>query len=98
MWPVPVAEIDYISASGVYAELHLGDEVHLVRTSLNMLEEQLDPHQFFRIHRSAIVRLDEIDVLIRQGGGSYRLQLKSGTKLPVGRSRREELELRLGKL
>lgn len=98
MWPVSVSEIDHIVASGVYAELHMEDETHLVRTSLNTLEEQLDPEQFFRIHRSVIVRLDQVDVLIKEGGGSYRVQLTSGKTLPVGRSRREELELRLGKI
>lgn len=95
---VPVSDIDYISASGVYAELHVGSETHLVRTSLRALEEQLDPEEFFRIHRSEIVRLDRVELLLRESGGSYEVQLKSGKKLPVGRSRREELEHRLGRI
>lgn len=95
---VPVSEIDYISASGVYAELHVGSETHLVRTSLRALEEQLDPEEFFRIHRSEIVRLDRVELLLRESGGSYEVQLKNGKKLPVGRSRREELERRLGRI
>lgn len=95
---VPVDEVDRIVANGVYAELHAGQETHLVRTSLTTLEERLDPEVFFRIHRSAIVRVDEIQMLLREGGGSYLVQLKDGTTLPVGRSRREELELRLGRL
>lgn len=95
---VPVSEIDYISASGVYAELHVGSETHLVRTSLRALEEQLDPEEFFRIHRSEIVRLDRVELLLRESGGTYQVQLESGEKLPVGRSRREELEGRLGRI
>ena len=95
---VAVSEIHHIVANGVYAELHVGRESHLVRTPLSTLEEHLDPQQFFRIHRSAIVNLDEVEVLIREGGGSCLVQLKSGAKLPVGRSRREELEERLGRL
>ncbi|MDX1568497.1 MAG: LytTR family DNA-binding domain-containing protein, partial [Longimicrobiales bacterium] len=95
---VPVSDIDYISASGVYAELHVGSETHLIRTSLRALEEQLDPEEFFRIHRSEIVRLDRVELLLRESGGSYEVQLKSGKKLPVGRSRREELEHRLGRI
>lgn len=95
---VPVSDIDYISASGVYAELHVGSETHLVRTSLRALEEQLDPEEFFRIHRSEIVRLDRVELLLRESGGSYQVQLESGEKLPVGRSRREELESRLGRI
>jgi len=95
---VPVSEIDHISASGVYAELHVGSDTHLVRTSLRALEEQLDPEEFFRIHRSEIVRLDRVELLLRESGGSYQVQLDSGEKLPVGRSRREELESRLGRI
>ena len=95
---VPVEEIHHIVTNGVYAELHAGGETHLVRASLTTLEERLDPETFLRIHRSAIVRLDEVEVLVRGGGGSYQVQLKDGTELPVGRSRREELELKLGRL
>ena len=95
---VPVAEIDYIVASGVYAELNVGGQRHLVRTSLNTLEAQLDRDEFFRIHRAVIVGLDQMELLIREGGGNCRVQLRTGDKLPVGRSRREELETRLGRI
>jgi two-component system LytT family response regulator len=91
-------DVDHIVASGVYAEVCKGSERHLVRASLNTLEANLDPRVFFRLHRSVIVRLDAVEMLIREGGGSYVVQLANGTKLPVGRSRREELERRLGRL
>lgn len=94
---VPVADVEYITASGVYAELHVGDERYLIRESMQTLEEQLDPGIFFRIHRSAIVRLAEVELLLRGAGGDYRVQLKSGVKLRVGRSRRPDLEERLGR-
>ncbi|MGH7617006.1 MAG: LytR/AlgR family response regulator transcription factor [Gemmatimonadaceae bacterium] len=93
---VPVAEIDYILASGVYAELHVGDRRYIVRESLQALEERLDPDLFLRVHRSAIVRLELVDVFLRSAGGDYEVQLKNGVRLRVSRSRREELERRLG--
>jgi two-component system LytT family response regulator len=65
---------------------------------LSTLEEHLDPNVFFRVHRSAIVRLDEVELLIREGGGSCFVRLRNGTKLPVSRSRRKELEVRLGRI
>lgn len=94
---VPVEDIDYISASGVYAELHTIGSRHVIRESLQALEEQLDPAEFMRIHRSEIVRLDRVEMLLRGGQGSYEVQLRDGTRLRVGRSRREELERRLGR-
>lgn len=95
---VPVEEIDHIRADGAYAEVHAGDEQHLIRTALRTLEEQLDPEEFCRIHRSEIVRLDRVELLIRGEGGRYEVELTTGDRLPVGRSRREELERRLGRL
>lgn len=94
---VPVAEIEYITADGPYAELHVGTHRYLIRESMQHLEEKLDPERFLRIHRSSIVRLDLVDALLRSEGSEYAVQLKGGLRLRVGRSRREELERRLGR-
>ena len=93
---VPVALIDYITASGPYAELHIGDRTFAIREKMQTLEEKLDPAVFFRIHRSAIVRLERIETLLHAAGGDYAVRLKDGTELSVSRSRREELEERVG--
>ena len=91
---VPVAEIDYITASGPYAELHVGGQAHLIRERMQALEEGLDPERFFRIHRSAIVQLDRVESLRRQDG-EVVAHLRTGVELPVARNRREDLERRL---
>lgn len=93
---VPVDDIEYIVASGPYAELHVGDRRHLIREAMQTLEERLDPARFIRVHRSIIVRLDLIDALLRGAGGDYEVQLRTGARLKVSRSRREELERRMG--
>jgi two-component system LytT family response regulator len=93
---VPVDQIDYIMASGPYAELHVGDKRHLVREAMQTLEDRLDPSRFMRVHRSVIVRLDLVDTLHRGAGGDYELQLKGGMRVRVSRSRREALERWLG--
>jgi len=93
---VPVDKVDYITADGPYAELHIGERTFAIRERMQTLEERLDPTIFFRIHRSAIVRLDRIDTLLRQSGGDYGVRLKSGVELSLSRGRREELERRMG--
>jgi len=93
---VPVAQIDYITASGPYAELHTSERGYVIRERMQALEERLDPARFLRIHRSIIVRLDTIDTLLRGGGGDYAVRLKNGVKLKVARTRVEELERRMG--
>ena len=95
---VAVEDIDYITASGVYAEVVAGKNRYLIREALQTLEEQLDPKEFMRIHRSELVRLDRIEMVVRAGGADHEVQLKNGVRLRVGRSRREELEQRLGRL
>ena len=93
---VPVSRIEYITASGPYAELHVDGKTFAVRERMQALEEKLDPERFFRIHRSAIVRIDMIDVFLRHAGGDYGVRLKNGVELSVSRSKREELEALLG--
>jgi two-component system LytT family response regulator len=93
---VPVDKVDYITADGPYAELHVGDRVFAIRERMQTLDDRLDPAIFFRIHRSAIVRLDRIDTLLRHPGGDYGVRLKNGTELSLSRGRRDELEEKLG--
>ena len=92
---IPVSDIDYIVASGPYAELVVGDRKHLIREAMQKLENQLDPARFFRVHRSAIVQLDRVDALLKAPGGDCDVQLRNGVKIKIARSRREELEKRL---
>ncbi|HYH83796.1 MAG TPA: LytTR family DNA-binding domain-containing protein [Longimicrobium sp.] len=93
---VPVTQIEYITASGPYAEIHTHERGYVIRERMQALEERLDPAHFLRIHRSVIVRLDLIDALLRAGGGDYAVRLKNGVKLKVSRTRVEELERRMG--
>ena len=53
-------EIDWIEAAGNYVRLHLGEESHLFRETMNNMEARLDAQRFVRIHRSRIVNTDRI--------------------------------------
>ena len=92
---VQVRDVNYILAAGPYAELFVADRKHLIRMSMNTLDEQLDPHRFMRVHRSAIVQLACIDMIHKAAGGDYEVQLQSGIRLSVSRSRLDELERRM---
>lgn len=93
---VPVSEIDFIIASGPYADLYSGDRKYVIREAMQTLEDRLDPDVFIRTHRSVIVRLDLIETLHKGAGGDYEVQLKSGRRLRVSRSRLEALEKKIG--
>jgi two-component system, LytTR family, response regulator len=90
-----VSEIEYITASGPYAEIHIGRESLLHRERMQSLEELLDPARFCRIHRSTIVSLAHVVALEPKPAGDSTLRLRSGPVLQVSRSRLAELHTRL---
>jgi two-component system LytT family response regulator len=92
---VPVETVDYVTASGPYAELHVGGQAHLIRERMQALEERLDPRRFVRIHRSAIVQIDRVESLRPRPSGELTMRLRGGQELTVSRSRRREVEARL---
>jgi two-component system LytT family response regulator len=91
-----VAEIDWIESQGNYVRLHVGKETHLLRETLNQMEERLDSEQFLRIHRSTIVSLDRIKELQPWFHGEYRVLLQDGTQLLLSRKYRDKLRYLLG--
>jgi two-component system LytT family response regulator len=84
---IDVRDVRWIEADGYYAVIHAQGRRHLPRESLDSLQRRLDAHRFVRTHRSAIVRLDSIRELRREGGGSVVI-LSDGTQVPVSRRRR----------
>jgi len=90
-------EIDWIEAAGNYVRLHMKDQSHLFRETMNQMESRLDPQRFFRIHRSRIVNTERIKELQPWFNGEYVVLLQNGAQLRLSRSYREKLEERLGK-
>jgi two-component system, LytTR family, response regulator len=90
---VKVSDIAWIGAADYYAELHTMDgKTHLVRESMQSLEERLDPAAFQRVHRSAIVNLEQVAEIRTDSAERQFVVLRDGTRLPLGRSRRDALE------
>ena len=93
---VRVADIDWIEAAGVYANLHIGGKELLYRAALNELAERLDPVRFIRVHRSAIVNIESILRLEPISHGEFEVILKDGSRPRISRTYRGQLEKRLG--
>ena len=88
---VRLADVDWIEAARNYVRLHVGAERHVVRISLQALVRRLDPAQFVRIHRSAVVNLDRVREVQAWVGGEYVAMLADGQKLRVSRGYRDAL-------
>ncbi len=93
---VRTADVDWVEADGNYLRLHTGTgtpqaKAHLIRKPLAALAEELDPAQFARIHRSALVNIDRIRELRALSDGEYQVLLTDGTKLKLSRTYRANL-------
>jgi two-component system LytT family response regulator len=87
-----VDDIDWIEAAGVYVYLHVGQKLHLYRSSVAQLLQRLDSQRFVRIHRSSAVNTARIRELRPRSHGDYTLLLKDGTELTMSRGYRTQLE------
>jgi two-component system LytT family response regulator len=89
---VDASQIDWIEAADYYVTLHVGAAGHLLRQTMEEIEKQLDPRQFFRVHRSAIVNLDRVREVHPMFRGDCALVLADGRRLKLSRTRRKDFE------
>jgi two-component system LytT family response regulator len=94
---VRTTEIDWIEAAGNYVKLHVGNESHLIRETMNAVESKLSPELFVRIHRCHIVNIEQVRELQPWFNGEYVVFLKNGTRLTLSRGYRERLQDRIGR-
>ena len=90
-------EIDWIEADDYYAAIHARGGRHLIRESLASLEQRLDGDRFVRAHRSAIVNMDRVRE-VRREGNETSLVLHNETRVPVSRRQRDQVMRRLKRL
>ncbi|HEY1109125.1 MAG TPA: LytTR family DNA-binding domain-containing protein [Opitutaceae bacterium] len=86
---VKVTDIDWVEASGNYIVIHTGNEKHIVRETLAAIELQLSPQEFYRLNRSALVRLDRIREIEPMFNEDHVVVLANSLRLPLTRSVRE---------
>ncbi|NWJ39951.1 MAG: response regulator transcription factor [Geothrix sp.] len=87
---VRTAAIQWIEAEDNYVRLHVEGTSHLLRQTMTGVLGRLDPAQFRRIHRSAIVNLDCIKEFQPWSGGDHLVIMRDGTKLTLSRTFRDQ--------
>ena len=94
---VETAEITHFVAQGKGTLAMTASGSHLVDHTLGELEERLDPRQFVRIHRSAVVNLAWVGEVRPELGGRLVVLLKDAghTELQVARDRARAFKERL---
>jgi len=91
---VPASEIEYAVAAGNYVNLHVRGKDYPLRITVAALEARLPADRFQRIHRSAIVNLDEVARVDPLEGGEAKVAMRDGTQLSCSRRYRARLRER----
>jgi len=91
-WIVNLPEIFLLESEGNYTRVCFAAERPLIRRSLNVMEEQLDPALFFRANRQQIVNLKWIEKLDLSIAGGLTATLRGGRTVEM--SRRQSIRLR----
>jgi two-component system LytT family response regulator len=78
---VAVKEIAWVEADKNYVLLHCGKKTHTLRSTLDALQDSLDPKTFVRINRGTLVRLDAVRELLPWFHGEYKVVLHDNTEL-----------------
>lgn len=91
---VPARDVRWIEAQGYYAALHTGSGAYLVRQSLAKLEQELDPAEFVRIHRSTIVNARHVSAIRRNGTGAVTVSIGPGVGRRASRAGWRKLKVR----
>jgi two-component system, LytTR family, response regulator len=94
---VPVDRILWIEAANKYVVVHTSEQKHILRQTIQNLEDTLDPKQFVRIHRSILVRKAAVRGLHPLFHGDYLVKLTNGVELTLSRSFRGAFFQQIGR-
>ena len=83
---IAVGDVVYFQADTKYTRVVLGSGEALIRTPLKELLAELDPEQFWQVHRGTIVNLDAVSGVLREDSERQFVLLKGRQeKLPISR-------------
>ncbi|MBL8533662.1 MAG: response regulator transcription factor [Betaproteobacteria bacterium] len=71
-----VADVNLFQAADKYTLVRTAEREWLIRTSLKDLESELDPREFWRIHRNTIARVGAIEKASRDLAGRLSLRIR----------------------
>ena len=73
---VSTREVLFFQSDEKYTRVQTASAEFLIRKTLKELAEELDPDEFWRIHRSTLVRVDAIGEVARDLRGRHMLRLR----------------------
>lgn len=89
---IDVNDIVAIEASDYYLKIITSINEHVMRKSLNAIEERLDVNKFVRIHRSTIVNIDYIKSIEKFTADEHIIKMKNNNKYRISKTGRKKLK------
>ena len=84
---IPTSDILFFRAEDKYVRVQTSTFEALIRKPIKELIDELDPDEFWQIHRATVVRVDAVEQVSRNFRGHQVVHLKgSAEKLEVSRS------------
>ncbi len=83
---IPVDQIVYLEAQDDYVMIHLQAEKYLKQKTMKFFEDHLDASKFLRVHRSYLVKIDQIRKIEPYEKAAGILVMNGGNQIPVSRS------------
>ncbi len=80
---VPIEDVAYFEAADKYVRVLTAHRELLIRTPIKDLLPQLDPDEFWQIHRSTLVRASLIEAVHRDEAGRLSLSLQGRSEKPA---------------
>jgi DNA-binding LytR/AlgR family response regulator len=74
---IPVEDVDYFQAGDKYTQVMTAAGESLIKMSIRDLAQELDPQEFWQIHRATIVNVSKIEDVSRSLTGRGILKLKN---------------------
>ena len=93
---IPVQQIIFLEAYDDYVKIHTKDGMFLKNKTMSSFEKQLDPKQFVRVHRSFIIKVDQLAKIEPMEKESYKGILISGDKVNISKSGYARLKQTIG--
>jgi two-component system LytT family response regulator len=93
---IPIQDVQYLSADDDYVSVHTQEGSFLKNKTMSFFEKALDENQFVRVHRSYIVKVQEITRIDPYEKDSHIAILRSGAKVPVSKAGYARLKQVLG--
>nr|WP_294898312.1 LytTR family transcriptional regulator DNA-binding domain-containing protein [uncultured Pedobacter sp.] len=93
---ISIYDITHLTADDDYVKIYTADGEFLKNHTLSFFEKNLNPNLFVRVHRSHIVKIDQITKIEAYEKDGHLLILKTGQKIPVSKTGYPKLKAVLG--